>query len=707
VPGLAENRDAIVGQIRDMEAGFAEYAERAIRAGGAAAEQIGAEAARVRDRIAELLESAGVAPGVREGGLTDPLIAALEEAKDVASGLDDLRTARDKGANTDVAEALSEPQLPSAFERLVEAISTATSAYRDFENQQRIVAAGAQGVLAQLQEEAAIETEALFGNLDEGELRGKLQEYATAYRAYIDQAFPAGVEEKQKAREAHESTLAGLLKATEGQLLNLADAQAKFAEAVESTKLSELREQVADSLEQMKGALSPVITAQQELKAATVNLELAERLGIITKTEVADLQMRMTQALADQLDPIGALLDEQEREIELSKLTGTALKDKILDYQIEDMVLQNLGKTMAELNDEERERIALYREQAIARRGARAAEAPTDSLKLELGIGSGELGPRAGAAASLAELGPDNGGISQGMNAVIQAQERLKAGLSTGPVQEFRDAFVGGLQEIAYTADNVAVVMGELAANQLKQLSAGIGKAAADAIVFGKDFEEGLKKVGQQIVHSVISSLINIGVQMVINKAIGSKLLAASTTETVASAAVITKAMTPAAVATTAATGGANTVTGGKGFAIMAAAIAGLILGMIVSRKDGGMVYGPGGPRADMVPAMLSNGEFVVNAAATKRNRALLEAINAGGMQGARYQSGGVVGETGASPAPIAINVKVNNETRVPIDIQQRVGARQDEIVLTVREALEGGALDDVLEPFGVNRIPR
>lgn len=53
-----------------------------------------------------------------------------------------------------------------------------------------------------------------------------------------------------------------------------------------------------------------------------------------------------------------------------------------------------------------------------------------------------------------------------------------------------------------------------------------------------------------------------------------------------------------------------------------------------VKRAGGGIVRGPGGPRGDKIPAMLSNEEFVVNAAATKRNRALLEAINSGGVIG-------------------------------------------------------------------------
>jgi hypothetical protein len=43
----------------------------------------------------------------------------------------------------------------------------------------------------------------------------------------------------------------------------------------------------------------------------------------------------------------------------------------------------------------------------------------------------------------------------------------------------------------------------------------------------------------------------------------------------------------------------------------------------------GGFVSGAGTARSDSIPAMLSNGEFVVNSRATAENRSLLEAINA------------------------------------------------------------------------------
>ncbi|MDH0113375.1 D-alanyl-D-alanine carboxypeptidase family protein [Rhizobium pusense] len=45
---------------------------------------------------------------------------------------------------------------------------------------------------------------------------------------------------------------------------------------------------------------------------------------------------------------------------------------------------------------------------------------------------------------------------------------------------------------------------------------------------------------------------------------------------------------------------------------------------------SGGNVRGPGTSRSDSIPAYLSDGEFVVNADATRKNRAVLEAINSG-----------------------------------------------------------------------------
>jgi hypothetical protein len=68
--------------------------------------------------------------------------------------------------------------------------------------------------------------------------------------------------------------------------------------------------------------------------------------------------------------------------------------------------------------------------------------------------------------------------------------------------------------------------------------------------------------------------------------------------------------------------------------------------------SGGGSVFGAGGPRDDRVPAMLSAGEYVINALSTKRYKPLLEAINNGSPVFANTSSAG-----GSSPS---INIVVN-----------------------------------------------
>jgi tape measure domain-containing protein len=63
-----------------------------------------------------------------------------------------------------------------------------------------------------------------------------------------------------------------------------------------------------------------------------------------------------------------------------------------------------------------------------------------------------------------------------------------------------------------------------------------------------------------------------------------------------------------------------------------------------VPMATGGQVRGPGTGTSDSIPAYLSNGEFVVNAQATARNRAILESINSGNIP--RFSEGGLMNAT-------------------------------------------------------------
>tara|TARA_R110002073_G_scaffold324808_1_gene503115 strand:- start:362 stop:2251 length:1890 start_codon:yes stop_codon:yes gene_type:complete len=61
----------------------------------------------------------------------------------------------------------------------------------------------------------------------------------------------------------------------------------------------------------------------------------------------------------------------------------------------------------------------------------------------------------------------------------------------------------------------------------------------------------------------------------------------------------------------------------------------------ITGKATGGYISGAGSGTSDSIPARLSDGEYVINASATRRNKSLLDKINSGGPVG--YAAGGAV----------------------------------------------------------------
>ena len=95
------------------------------------------------------------------------------------------------------------------------------------------------------------------------------------------------------------------------------------------------------------------------------------------------------------------------------------------------------------------------------------------------------------------------------------------------------------------------------------------------------------------------------------------------------------------------------------------ASIVSNIRAVTLNFKDGGYINGPGGPRSDSVPINASNGEFIVNARDTAKNRALLEAINSGKTIRESGQATLVAAQQaaqpGAMPAIPAPNVNIRS----------------------------------------------
>ncbi|MFL6864111.1 MAG: hypothetical protein ACJ8DZ_14040 [Allosphingosinicella sp.] len=137
--------------------------------------------------------------------------------------------------------------------------------------------------------------------------------------------------------------------------------------------------------------------------------------------------------------------------------------------------------------------------------------------------------------------------------------------------------------------------------------------------------------------------------------------------------------------------------------AAAAASIVSSIQAVSLNLRDGGIVRGPGGPRDDRVRANLSDGEFVVNADATSRNRALLEAINNGavvaGSRRVANDNGANMRGSGDSfsfsfgdvVVPINGNVTRDDGRAIGREVREAIGQIVDEKIKSASRA--GGAL--------------
>lgn len=74
------------------------------------------------------------------------------------------------------------------------------------------------------------------------------------------------------------------------------------------------------------------------------------------------------------------------------------------------------------------------------------------------------------------------------------------------------------------------------------------------------------------------------------------------------------------------------------------------LLPKLLGFAEGGRVSGPGTATSDSIPAMLSDGEYVINARSAARHLPILEAINEGRV--ARFAAGGLVGSSQAIRVP-------------------------------------------------------
>jgi|GEM_PF-3061304 len=178
----------------------------------------------------------------------------------------------------------------------------------------------------------------------------------------------------------------------------------------------------------------------------------------------------------------------------------------------------------------------------------------------------------------------------------------------------------------------------------------GVSSSISDFFMGVSTAEEALKSFGKSLLQVVVDFYAKKVAGMLMEGIIGKSAIAAQTAASVAAGAATAAAWAPAAAAVSLASFGANSAPAMAG--ISATHALSSMLSAVPGLAKGGPVFGAGTATSDSVPAMLSNGEYVMKASAVDRlGLGFLNRLNSGKMPA--LSEGGLV--TGPPLASVGV----------------------------------------------------
>lgn len=424
--------------------------------------------------------------------------------------------------------------------------------------------------------------------------------------------------------------------------------------------------------------LQDLSNVQRELERIYEDVTGAQKtydLGLRAAKQLLDGNSISAQQYAEQVakigyeyrmatDPMAAFNDEMKNEGDLLGKFGIQLA-AATRLQALSNDLRSKGKTLTETETaaltaqlEQRERESMINSElgAIYEANQGAIDGLTArTVALGMAHQQGMIG------AEQYRIGLNNIAM-EAANVAIRHNEMASAGqLALASLQSYMSDYQGMLPGLTSSFGNFFTTVAD-----------GFADSIARSIVYAEDFGSAMRDVAAGALTELISSLIKLGIQWLITQAIGNSMGTAAAGLSMAQGAAVAAAWAPAAAAVSLATFGANAVPAGA--AMTGTYALATMLSSIQGFKDGGMIRGPGGPRGDKIPTMLSDGEYVVNARATRDNRALLEAMNSGASFPVAYRAeGGMV--SAAPPSnyrPAAASAPSGNGGGLGISIDMR-----------------------------------
>ncbi|MBN46214.1 MAG: hypothetical protein CMH23_07040 [Methylophaga sp.] len=262
----------------------------------------------------------------------------------------------------------------------------------------------------------------------------------------------------------------------------------------------------------------------------------------------------------------------------------------------------------------------------------------------------------------------------------------------------FSDVFVASMGKIVEGYDGALAGMTDSFGDFFNTLSDGFADSIGRAIVYGEDLEESLKNVARSALSELISALVKVGIQYLVNAALGQSVAAATAATNAAVATSAAAAWAPAAALASLATLGANAAGAAAAITSTMALSEGMALASVAGFESGGYTGNVGRKE---IAGVVHGQEYVVNAAATARNRDTLEAMNRGATAVSLNSQN--VGKGGSG---VELNVFVENYGSSEISVEQisetdvRIIAR-DVASKTVRDEAPGVVAADIGNPNG------
>lgn len=482
------------------------------------------------------------------------------------------------------------------------------------------------------------------------------------------------------------------------------------------------------------------------------NATLAASIDLWASGEISGSQFERTinkanQTYRDAVDPMSAYTRELQQQIRLTSQTGTT-QQMAVNNQVNQLQqgLQKQGFSSAEssaMANSQRDSIALLEQQKQAQADYNAI------LQQQVGVMQ-QLVAQQAALDKAYEAGVISQdtykGASVEVTAAVAKQNEAMGNTS------FVNAARGAAADYAKSYTNAATSIGKIYDSTFKTISDGVADSMGRSIAYADNFGKSLENVARSAVSELISSLIKLEIQSATIKLFGQtptsggssmingsagvasglktlfapNALASNDGKSGASgsglnsllgnaksgtslASQLIKLFSPSAGPTSSpisaftsadqiTSSGAAALESGTADVASTASDAGEALsdwwaqlGGLAFLADGGEVGGGGGSRSDSNRAMLSRGEYVINASSYNANKPLVQAIN----------SGQKVTSSGKG-----MNVEVHNYSGVAVKTQQMDDNRvrmiiRDEAPGLVAQHAPGVIANDISNPNG------